>query len=80
MKFIKINYKDFSKYTLTHFFYIIQPNILFYKGNVLKIICNNEPFSYINFKILKDIGTLKGYQILPIKEINNNFYTSLNKK
>jgi len=80
--FIKINYKDFNKYALTSFFYEIKPIVIFYKGNILKIICEDRAYTFKSksFKILKDIGTLKGYQTLPFKKINNNFYTSLNKE
>ncbi len=80
MRFIKINIKSFSKYTLTSLFFSIKPICIFCKRDILKIICKNEPYNFKSFKILKDIGTLKNYQRLPFEEINNNYYISFNKK
>jgi hypothetical protein len=80
MKFLKINIKDFSKYTLTALFYEIKPIIIFYYGNILKIICYEDTLNFEHIRFLKDIGTLKGYQILPFEEINKNYYTCLNRE
>ncbi len=80
MKFIKINIKSFSKYTLTSLFFGIKPINMFYNKNTLKIICDNEPYNFKSFRILKDIGDLKGYKELPFEKINNNYYTLFNKK
>ena len=76
MVYIKTNLNNFSRYTLTSFFYGIKPRKIWFSGNVILIDAKNRPsLSFVkeSYKIIKR-PDLKKYQRVHHEVINQNYY------
>lgn len=75
MIFIKTNLKNFSSYTLTSFFYNVQPVRIWFNKNVILIEAKNRPFSFDkgSYTFVKNPDFSK-YQRVYHKVINQNYY------
>lgn len=77
MKIIDINLRRLSRYTLTSFLREVEPVLILYKGNMVRVISFNTPttFREDSYKERKTMA-ISGWQVANFEEKGGNYYVA----